>query len=130
MCEQADGGDKTAVERRGKEKRYGDASGAAAEPGSGVSAVGKRKSECVCSPAPSASSRLFSECHSLHYQSKVCVCLCAHHLIALTGALHAVESFLKAPFIFLAFFFALMIVHSNVHRSLMYLMFCTPNWQR
>lgn len=93
MCEQADGGDKTAVERRGKEKRYGDASGAAAEPGSGVSAVGKRKSECVCSPAPSASSRLFSECHSLHYQSKVCVCLCAHHLIALARALHAVESF-------------------------------------
>lgn len=104
MCEQLDGGDKTAVERRGKEKRYGDANGTAAEPGSGVSAVGKRMSERVCSPAPSASSQLFSECHSLHYQSKVCVWLCAHHPLTLARARHAVKRFLRAPFINLAFF--------------------------
>lgn len=55
-----------------------------------VSAVGKRQSECVCSPAPSASSRLFSERHSLPYQSKVCVCLCAHHLLTLAGFCFAV----------------------------------------
>lgn len=41
--------DKTEIERRGKEERCGGASSAAAEPGGGVSAVGKRKSECVCS---------------------------------------------------------------------------------
>lgn len=70
-------------------------SSAAAEPGGGVSAVGKRererkKKECVCALASSASSQLFSECHSLHYQSKVCVCLCAHHLLTLAGFCFAV----------------------------------------
>lgn len=42
--------DETAIERRGKEEGDGDVSSAAAdatEPGGGVSAVGKRKSECA-----------------------------------------------------------------------------------
>lgn len=43
MCDEEDGGDEAAVERRGIE-RYGDASSAADEPGRGLSAVveGKR----------------------------------------------------------------------------------------
>uniref|UniRef100_A0A3B4F4Z8 Leucine rich repeat and Ig domain containing 2b n=1 Tax=Pundamilia nyererei TaxID=303518 RepID=A0A3B4F4Z8_9CICH len=51
--------------------------------------------------APSASSQLFSERHSLHYQSKVRVCLCAHHLLTLAGFCFASsassgKAFLKA----------------------------------
>ncbi|KAM3593992.1 uncharacterized protein V6R79_000477 [Siganus canaliculatus] len=66
--------DKAARGRGGKVERYGDASGTAAVPGSGVSAVGK--GEHVRSP--SASSWLFSERHSPHYQSK-CIKISAAH---------------------------------------------------
>lgn len=64
----------------------------------------------ACAAAPSASSRLFSERHSLHYQSKVCVCLPACALIACLPwqgfALGAPREVKKAPFIFPTFFSA------------------------
>lgn len=90
---------------------------------------GKGK-EGVCSPAPSASSWLFSECHSLHYQSKVGVCLCAHHLLTLAGFCFAVIDKSSASSLklfkgafhisFRAFFFSFMIVHTNSHCSCLF----------
>lgn len=65
-------------------------SSAAAEPGGGGSVRGVSACVCVCSLAPSASSPLFSECHSLHYQSKVCYCLCAYRLLSSAGFCFAV----------------------------------------
>lgn len=107
MCEQQDG--KIKQRRKGEGKRRRDTA-----QGRG----GKR----VC--ALSASSRLFSECHSLFYQSKV-------RVIRFARALHAAGSSTKAPFTFLAFPFCLLLsAHSDARRSLMSLSFCTPNWRR
>lgn len=59
--------------------------------------------------ASSASSRLFPDCHSLCYQSKVCVCLCARHLARVLQRLSKGAALIVPHFSFLlGFKFALL----------------------
>ena len=78
--------------------------------------------------APSASSRLFFQHHTFHYQSKVCVCLCASSsaylgdsfsMLSFKSSLHISSTLLLPSW-----------VHLNVRFSLMRLTFHTSNWQK